>query len=85
MVLVLKLRTLDMVLGFRDVVQCKNVGYYRMFVYGSHETSLCPIDTKKGHVKGIFVMRSRYDGHFEFGTLKMVIMTLDSRRSKYRV
>ena len=57
MVLVLKFRTLYMVLGVRDVVQCKNVGYYTiMFVYGDHETSLCPLDTTKGPVKGIFVI-----------------------------
>jgi len=58
MVLVLNLiRTLDMVLGARDVVQCKNVGYYTiMFVYGAHETSLYPLDTTKSLVKGIIVM-----------------------------
>ena len=57
MVLVLKFRTLDMVLGARDVVQLKNVGYYTiMFVYGVHETPLYPLDTTKGHVKGILVM-----------------------------
>ena len=74
MVLVLKLiRTLDMVLHSRDVVQWKNVGNYTiMFVYVAHETSLYPLDTTKGHVKGIIVMRSRYDGHFEFSTLRMV-------------
>ena len=55
--LVLKFRTLDMVLGARDVVHCENVGYYTiMFVYGAHETSLYPLETTKGHVKGIFVM-----------------------------
>ena len=53
MVLILKFRTLDMVLGACDVVQCKNVGYYTiMFVYGDHETSLCPLDTTKGPIKG---------------------------------
>ena len=58
MVLLLKLiRTLDMVLGAHDVVQCKNVGYYTiMFVYAAHETSLYPLDTTKGLVKGIIVM-----------------------------
>ena len=58
MVLVLKLiRRLDMVLGARDVVQCKNVGYYTiMFLYGAHETSLYPLDTTKGLVKGTIVM-----------------------------
>ena len=57
MVLVLKLiRTLDMVLGARDVVQCKNVGYYTiMFVYGAHETSVYPLDTTNSPVKGIIV------------------------------
>ena len=57
-VLVLKLiRTLDMVLGARDVVQCKNVGYYTIMVfYGDHETSLYILDTTKGLVKGIIVM-----------------------------
>ena len=50
-------RTLDMVLGSRDVVQCKNVGYYTiMFVYGAHEASLYSLDTTNGHVKGIVVM-----------------------------
>ena len=57
MVLVLKFRTLDMVFVACDVVQCKNVGYYTiMFVYGAHETSLCPLDTTKGPVKGILAM-----------------------------
>ena len=57
MVLVLKFRLLDMVLGACDLDQCKNLGYYTiMLVYGAHETSLCPLDTTKGHVKGIFVM-----------------------------
>ena len=58
MVLVLKLiRTLDMVLGSHVMDQCKNVGYYTiMFVYAAHETSLYPLDTTKGPVKGIIVM-----------------------------
>ena len=57
MVLVLKFRTLNMVVGARDLVQCKNVGCYTiMFFYGAIETSLCTLDTTKGHVKGIFVM-----------------------------
>ena len=68
-----------MVLGAHDVVQCKNVGYYTIiFVYGDHETSLSPLDTTKGPVKGMCVMWSRYDGHFEFSTLRMVIITLDT-------
>ena len=58
MVLLLRLiRTLDIVVGSRDVVQCKNVGYYTiMFVYGAHETSLYPLDTTKGPIKGLIVM-----------------------------
>ena len=58
MVLLFKLiRTLDMVLGTSDVVQCKNVGYYTIdFVYGANDASLYPLDTAKGHVKGIIVM-----------------------------
>ena len=78
MVLVLKFRTLDMVLGACDVVQWKNVWNYTiMFVYGAHETSLCPLNTTKCLVKGIFVMWSTYDGHFDFSTLRIVIITLD--------
>ena len=74
-----------MVLGACGVVQCKNVGYYTiMFVYGDHETSLYPLDTKKGHVKGIIVMWSRYDGHFEFSTLRMVIISLDTVQGQNR-
>ena len=36
-----------MVLGDFDVVKClQNLGYYTIiFVYGSLETSLCPLDT----------------------------------------
>ena len=57
MVLVLKFRTLDMVLGACDLVQLKNVGYYTIrFVYGDHEISLYPLDTTKGPVKGIIIM-----------------------------
>ena len=79
MVLVFNFRTLYMVLGAHDVVQCKNLGYYTiMFVYGAHEKSLCPLDTTKGTIKGIFVIWSRYGGHFEFSTLRMVIITLDT-------
>ena len=55
-----------------------------MFVYGDHETSLYPLDTTKGPVKGIIVMRSRYDGHFEFGKLNMVIITLDTVQGQNR-
>ena len=57
MVPFVKFKTLDRVLSFIDVVQYKKVGYYTiMFVYGAHETSLCPLNTTKGSVKGIFVM-----------------------------
>ena len=46
MVLILKFKTLDMVLSAYDVVQCQNLGYYTiMFIYGAYETSLCPLDT----------------------------------------
>ena len=58
MVLVFKLiRTLDIVLGAHDVDKWKNVGYYTIvIVYAAHETSLYPLYTTKGHVKGIIVM-----------------------------
>ena len=53
-----------------------------MFVYEYHETSLYPLETTKGHVKEIIFMWSRYDGHFEFATLRMVIMTLDTTQGQ---
>ena len=48
MVLILKFKTLEMVLSACDVVQCQNVWYYTIiFVYAAHETSFCPLDTTK--------------------------------------
>ena len=47
MVLILKFRILDMVLGVFDVVQClPNLGYCTIiFVYEAHDTSLCTLGT----------------------------------------
>ena len=47
MVLILKFRILNMVLGAFDVVQClQNLGYCTIiFVYGAHDISLCPLGT----------------------------------------
>ena len=57
MVPFVKFKTLDRVLASSDVVQCKKVGYYTiMLVEGDHETSLCPLDTIKGDVKGIIII-----------------------------
>ena len=74
-----------MVLGARDAVQCKNVGYYTIiFVYGAHEKSLYLLDTTKCPIKGIIVMWSRNDGHFEFSTLSMVVISLDTVQGQNR-
>ena len=86
MVLILKFKTLDMVLGACDVVQCQNVGYYTIiFVYGASKKYLSPLDTTKVLQRESLSWDQDMMVVFEFGTLRMVIMTLDMIQGKNNV